>query len=167
MRAARTDDLPRLQAIEIEAGAAFRTIGMDAVADDAPPSLDTLAGYERDGRAWVASDSADQPVAYILAGIVDRHAHVDQVTVHPEHARNGVGRGLLDEMARWAVARGLTGMTLTTFRDVPWNAPYYARLGFVPIPEHQWSENLRQIMQAETARGLGAWERVAMRKTWT
>jgi GNAT superfamily N-acetyltransferase len=165
MRHAGTDDLPRLQDIEVAAGEAFRMIGMEAVADDAPPSLDALATYQLDGRAWVATDSADQPIAYILVQIADRDAHIDQITVHPKHARRGIGRELIDEAASWATARDLEGMTLRTFRDVPWNAPYYLRLGFVSVPEHRWSENMGQIVQAERAHGLDVWPGVAMRKT--
>lgn len=55
-------------------------------------------------------------------------------------------------------------MTLTTFEEVPWNAPYYARLGFQPVPEHQWSDGLRQIVQSECVHGLDVWPRIVMKK---
>ncbi|BCW70523.1 hypothetical protein NicSoilB8_15670 [Arthrobacter sp. NicSoilB8] len=67
-------------------------------------------------------------------------------------------------MAGWAVGRLLPGMTLTTFEEVPWNAPCYARLGFVRIPECQWSPGIRRIVQAENEHGLDAWSRVVMKK---
>ncbi len=147
------------------AGEAFRTINLAAIADDSPPDLDDLAAYQREGRAWVTTDSGDDPVAYILVKDVDGHAHIEQVTVHPQYARQGLGRSLIEEVARWAVARGLKGMTLTTFEDVPWNAPYYTRLGFVRVPEDQWSRGMRQIRQEENTQGLNAWPRVVMKKT--
>lgn len=137
---------------------------MAAIADDAPPSMDALAAYQRDGRSWVATDSADQPIAYILVKDVDGYAHIEQVTVHPTHARKGVGRALIEEVARWAVAGGLEGITLATFREVPWNAPYYERLGFAQVPAALWHDGLRQIMQLESDHGLSAWPRVAMKK---
>lgn len=164
MRPARIDDLPRLRDIEVAAGEAFRRIGMAAIADDSPPLLDVLAAYQRDGRSWVATNSADEPIAYILVEIADRHAHISQVTVHPDHARQGIGGALIEEAARWAVERELEGMMLTTFRDVPWNAPYYTRLGFVQVPERQWPEDVRQIMQVEKAGVLAAWPRVVMKR---
>jgi hypothetical protein len=34
------------------------------------------------------------------------------------------------ELHAWAQRHGLAALTLTTFTDVPWNMPYYERLGF-------------------------------------
>ena len=80
-----------MRGIEVAAGEAFRLVGMAAIADDPPPAPDALAAYLQDGRAWVATDSADEPIAYILLDVVDRFAHIEQVTVHPQHARRGIG----------------------------------------------------------------------------
>ncbi|MDQ1058581.1 GNAT superfamily N-acetyltransferase [Arthrobacter globiformis] len=163
IREARAKDLPKMRDIEVAAGEAFRTIGMGAIADEAPPSLEALAVYQQNARAWVATDSGDEAVAYILVDVVGPFAHIEQVTVHPLYARQAIGRRLIDEAALWAAARGLKGMTLTTFERVPWNAPYYARLGFQPVPEYQWSDGLRQIVQSERSQGLDAWPRVIMK----
>lgn len=153
--------------IETAAGEAFRLIGMAAIADVPPPALEALAAYQRDGRAWVATDSADDPIAYVLLDVVDRLAHIEQVTVHPQHARRGIGRLLIEEAARWGATLGLHGLTLTTFEDVPWNAPYYRRLGFREVPEAQWSDGIRRIVQSERDHGLAAWPRVVMKKAFT
>jgi GNAT superfamily N-acetyltransferase len=163
IREARAKDLPKMRDIEVAAGEAFRTIGMGAIADEAPPSLEALAVYQQNARAWVATDSGDEAVAYILVDVVGPFAHIEQVTVHPLYARQALGRRLIEEAALWAAARGLKGMTLTTFERVPWNAPYYARLGFQPVPEYQWSDGLRQIVQSERSHGLDAWPRVIMK----
>lgn len=154
-----------MRGIEAAAGEAFRLVGMAAIADDPPPALDALAVYQQDGRAWVGTDSEDDPIAYILLDVVDRFAHIEQVSVHPRYARRGIGRALIEEAARWAGACGLQGLTLTTFDEVPWNAPYYRRLGFQEVPESQWSERIRQIMQSEREHGLAAWPRVVMKRT--
>ena len=61
MRKARPEDLSHIQDIEVAAGELFRSIGMDAIADDPPPSEDELMAYQREGRAWVATDPADRP----------------------------------------------------------------------------------------------------------
>lgn len=149
--------------IEVAAGEAFRLVDMAAIADDGPPSIEALAAYQQDGRAWVADNSRYEPIAYILVEAIDRHAHIEQVTVHPQYARRGIGRMLIEEAARWAAARGLDGMTLTTFERVPWNAPYYRRLGFQEVPESQWSDGIRQIVRSERDHGLAAWPRVVMK----
>lgn len=58
----------------------------------------------------------------------------------------------------------LTAMTLTTFTDVPWNAPHYARLGFQVVAENEWTAGERRIREHEAAVGLDAWPRVVMRR---
>jgi ribosomal protein S18 acetylase RimI-like enzyme len=167
IRLARSDELAALREVERAAGAPFRDVGMDAIADDDPPSLDELAAFQQDGRAWVATDDTDQPVGYIVVDVVDGAAHVEQVSVHPSHARQGLGRALLGTVVLWAEQQGLDAVTLTTFSDVPWNAPYYLRLGFRILAEAEVSEGLRRIREQEAARGLDAWPRVSMRRPVT
>jgi GNAT superfamily N-acetyltransferase len=162
IRPARADELGVLRAIEREAGAVFRALGMDAVADDEPPSLESLTAFLNEGRAWVYVDSADQALAYLLVEVVDAAAHIEQVSVHPQGHRRGLGRALIDVVADWARERGLTRVTLTTYRDVPWNAPYYERLGFRVIPNDQLTQGLRERRAQEAALGLDQWPRVAM-----
>lgn len=164
LRAARRDDLPAIQQLERAAGAAFRDLGMSAVADDEPPSLTDLVCFQEDGRAWVITDGADRPVAYLLIEAVEGNAHVEQVSVHPDHARRGLGRTLLDTAAAWAEQHGLAALTLSTYSEVPWNAPYYQRLGFEIVADDQLSEGLRRIREHEAARGLARWPRVIMRR---
>lgn len=105
IRHARPDDLPELRKVERAAGLPFRGIGMDAVADDEPPTVAELAAFQADGRAWVFADPDDRPVAYLLVAVVDGHAHIEQVSVRPEHARRGIGRQLIEAAREWAVAR--------------------------------------------------------------
>jgi GNAT superfamily N-acetyltransferase len=93
-----------------------------------------------------------------------RHAHIEQVSVDPSHARQGLGRSLLDTASAWAEERGLAALTLTTYAEVPWNAPYYRRLGFQELAVDQMSSGLRHIRDQESARGLDEWPRVAMRR---
>lgn len=164
LRPARELELPALREVERAAGAPFRDLGMDAVADDEPLSVDELVAFQRGGRAWVATDDADQPVGYVLVDVVDGAAHIEQVSVHPSHARQGLGRALLDTALLWAERQGFDAVTLTTFADVPWNAPYYRRLGFRVLAEAELTEGLRRIREHEAVRGLDAWPRVSMRR---
>ncbi|MFD0419657.1 GNAT family N-acetyltransferase [Streptomyces sp. NPDC127108] len=167
IRAVHDGELTRLQDIERAAGRCFRDVGMAEIADDEPPTLDELAGYRRAGLAWVAvdpADSADVPVAYLLADRVDGDLHVEQVSVHPDHARRGIGRSLLDHLADRAAAEAVPALTLTTFRDVPWNAPYYARCGFALLDDAALGPELRAVRAKEAAHGLDRWPRVCMRR---
>ncbi|GIG90308.1 GNAT family N-acetyltransferase [Plantactinospora endophytica] len=108
--------------------------------------------------------SADVPVGYLVAEPVDGCLHVEQVSVHPRAARRGVGRRLLDHLAEYATATGVPALTLTTFVDVPWNAPYYLRCGFVVLDEHELTPGLAVIRAREAAHGLDRWPRVCMRR---
>lgn len=162
LRPARADDLPRLREIERAAGAVFRDLDMCAVADDEPLSVAVLSEFQRDGRAWVATDLTDRPVAYLLVETVDGAAHVEQVSVHPGHARRRLGRALIDVAETWAGEHDLAALTLTTFVDVPWNAPYYRRLGFRALGPDQLGDGLRRIRAHEASLGLDRWPRVAM-----
>jgi len=164
IRAARRDEFPVLQDIELAAGAAFRDVGMPEVAGDEPFSEAELGRYADAGRAWVAVDDPDVPVAYLVAEPVDGNLHVEQVSVHPRCARRGIGRALLDHVAQVARTERAPALTLTTFTEVPWNAPYYARCGFHPMTDGMVGPQLRAIRAREAALGLDRWPRVCMRR---
>ncbi len=164
IRLARATDLPVLQDIERAAGAPFRDHAMAAIADDQPPTIAELTEYQQDGRCWVVTDTEDHPIGYLLGAVVDGHAHVEQVSVHPGHSGHAHGRRLIDTLDAWATDRGLAGLTLTTFADIPWNAPYYQRLGFRVLADHELTPGLRQVRAHEAERGLDAWPRVTMRR---
>jgi hypothetical protein len=53
---------------------------------------------------------------------------------------------------------------LTTFTDVPWNAPYYQRLGFRRLSDDKLTPGLRAIRAREAAIGLDRWPRCCMRR---
>ncbi|WP_030848181.1 GNAT family N-acetyltransferase [Streptomyces sp. NRRL F-4474] len=164
VRVVHPDELTALQDIERAAGRCFRDIGMPEIADDEPLSLAELASYRLAGLAWVAVDAADAPVGYLIAERVDGGMHVEQVSVHPDHARRGIGRSLLEHLAAVAVGEGVPALTLTTFTEVPWNAPYYVRCGFRPLGEEALTPGLREIRAREAAHGLDRWPRVCMRR---
>jgi GNAT superfamily N-acetyltransferase len=164
IREAKQEDLPRLRKIERRAGELFRELGMEAVADDEPPTISDLLPYLRDGRAWVATNDRDVPVAYLLLEVVDDGGHIEQVSVDPIHSRLGLGRVLIERAAAWARQHALTSLTLTTFAEVPWNAPYYETLGFRRLSKREMTPSLDNIRRREAANGLTAWPRVCMRR---
>lgn len=164
IRLAREADLPVFQEIELAAGQAFADLGMAAVAEDDPPTLEALRGFQRAGTAWTHVGANDVPDAYLLAGIVDGCAHIEQVSVHPDSARKGIGRALVEQLAQWARQRAIGAMTLTTFTEVPWNGPYYQRCGFRYLTDAELTPGLRHLRAAETARGLDEWPRACMHR---
>lgn len=164
IRAVHPDELTLLQNIEVAAGRCFRDVGMAEIARDEPLPLEELARYQQAGLAWVAVDATDVPVAYLIADRVDGNLHVEQVSVHPDSAHRRIGRSLLEHLAERAVAEAVPALTLTTFAEVPWNAPYYARCGFEPLDDAELGAGLRKIRDQEAAHGLDRWPRLCMRR---
>lgn len=157
------EDGEGLREIERRAGELFRDVGMDAVADHEPASVEVLAGYAADGRSWVAVDEARTVIGYVLVDVVDGCAHVEQVSVLPDRQGAGVGRALLDQVRGWALDTGRRAITLTTFSHVPWNQPLYEHLGFRVLDDDEIGPELRVVWDAEVAHGLDPATRVCMR----
>ncbi len=135
---------------------------MPEIADADPPSVDHLASG---AVLYVATDDADEPMAYALVELVDGHAHLEQLSVVPEAGQQGIGTALIDAVVAWAGARGDVEVTLTTFRDVPFNAPLYAKRGFETVAEADWTDGVRALVAREEADGLDITTRVVMRRT--
>lgn len=152
-----------LREIERRAGERFREVGLPEVADDEPPSVEALARYAEDGRSWVAVGPDEMPIGYVLADVVDGCAHIEQVSVRPDHQGAGIGRALVQRVRAWATDAGLPAVTLTTFTDIPWNAPLYRHLGFRDLGDDEIGPQLRAVRDDETAHGLDPARRVCMR----
>jgi GNAT superfamily N-acetyltransferase len=161
IRAAIPSDWPVLQDIEVRAGALFRAVGMDEIADDDPPSDDELADA---AAVLVAVDDIGELVGYAHVELVGGQPHLEQLSVLPEAGRQGVGTALIEAVVDWARQRGAPEVTLTTFRDVPFNAPLYAKRGFTEVPEAEWSAALHEQVAEETSHGLDPTQRVVMRR---
>ena len=162
IRPPRPAELGLLVEIERAAGGAFADHGMPEIAAADPGSVAELEPYRAAGAAWVAVDATDTPIAYILTADLDDGIHVDQVSVSPAHRGARIGAALIDHVAGLARASGRSAVTLTTFRDIPWNAPYYARLGFRELAEDEWGPDLRARVAHERAVIPGDAPRVAM-----
>lgn len=161
IRDARRDDVAAMRRIEVAAGRQFADLGMDLVAGDEPLPAHVLNEYVDDGRCWVAVDGDDRPLGYLIVEVVDAAAHIEQVSVDPTYAGRRIGAELIERAAQWAECRA-SALTLTTYVDVPWNGPYYERLGFRFMDESEESTGLKAIREHERSLGLDAWLRACM-----
>jgi GNAT superfamily N-acetyltransferase len=159
IRSARQDDLAAFPRIEHAAAVRFRGTQYAYLADDDPVSADVDLTREF---AWVAVDAADEPVGFAIVHLLQESVHLDELDVHPDHAGQGLGRQLIATVAHWARARGYKALTLTTFADVPWNGPYYTRLGFRTLEASTISPELGEIWREEAEAGLPMAHRIWM-----
>jgi GNAT superfamily N-acetyltransferase len=163
VRLARLEELSSIQEIEREAGKLFLDTAYPFIAEDDPTPFDFLYEQYQKDMVWVASSLDHLLVGFAIATIVDGLLHIQEISVRPSHGKRGIGTRLIFALCRWAKDRGLAAITLSTFRDVAWNAPFYSRLGFVVIEESELSAGLRKVRDEEASNGLPIKDRVCMR----
>lgn len=131
IRLARPDELELLPGVEAAADTLFEPLGIGPL--PAPASAETYAA------SLAVLVAGDPPVGLCRIDAVGKRAHLEQLSVHPDHGHRGVGRALLRAGCAWAAAAGYAELTLITYREVPWNAPFYASEGFVEVgPPDDW-----------------------------
>jgi GNAT superfamily N-acetyltransferase len=128
IRSAQAEDIPALSAIELAAAQLLRGYAPEAVLAETTDEC-ALANAARDGHLWVAS-TGNTPVGFALVKLLaDDLPHLDELDVDPSHGRRGLGTALVRKVCDWAASSKYAMLTLTTFRAVAWNFPFYTRLG--------------------------------------
>ncbi len=156
VRPADPAEFERLRWIELESDRLLGEFGIGPFEDDeAEDHLSDAAAVFAVG---------EPAVGFVCLVLVDGAAHVDQVSVLPDHGRRGIGRALIEAAIGWAAGTGYAELTLTTYRDVPFNAPFYRTLGFQEVSRP--APGLAAVRAHERAVGLDAFgPRVAMRRS--
>ncbi len=162
IRPASAADVRRVRAIERAAQRLFADSPHPECADLDPIPADRLRWQAEEGWLFVAADAGDRPVGFAACSLVDGAAFVEEVDVLPAHAGRRIGARLLDAVTAAARSRGIGRVVLTTFADVPWNAPYYERLGFRRLPESAWGPELVERVEEEDDSGLDRAARVCL-----
>jgi predicted N-acetyltransferase YhbS len=159
---ARPEHIPALPDIELAAAALLEGHAPASILNEST-SEEEFREAQAEGRLWVAL-ADDTPVGFALVTILGTgQPHLEEIDVHPRHGRRGLGRALVTTVCEWAASSGYAEVTLTTFRDITWNMPFYARLGFEVVPHEDLEPELAGIVREETARGLDPGRRVVMR----
>jgi GNAT superfamily N-acetyltransferase len=164
IRVARPEEVPRLTQIEALAGTIFSGLGLIDEALDVSFPLDDLARLVGEGQVWVACTANDVAVGMVIASARDGVAYVEEMDVLPEHGGRGLGARLLARVCAWAQAHGHGAVTLSTFRDVRWNGPFYRKHGFRDLQPAQWTPGMHAIREKEARHGLRVDARVFMRR---
>lgn len=163
IRAAEPDEIAMLGEIERSAGTIFADHGMNDVAEGAtmPPAF--IVAFSRYGAALVA-DKDGTLAGFACAASFDVHAHLYEVSVARDFQGQGIGRSLVDAVCDWACEKGFKAITLSTFSDVPWNAPFYEKLGFRKLEQHAWTPAFHVLRAHEEDSGLDVARRCFMKK---
>lgn len=160
IRRAEPRDFQALGDIERRAAERFAPGDLPPALRGASLPLATLQQAEQAGLLWVAQAGTGEPVGFLMAAPAGDALHIGEVSVLPEHGGRGLGRALIHTAIRHARERRYRALTLTTFDPVPWNRPFYERLGFVVLPASECPAHLVQHLADEQASGLS--DRVAM-----
>jgi len=160
IRRAQPDDLPVLPDIELAAAQQFLSTPYPFIANE-DGLMSTQVDLAKE-HVWVVVDSDDQPVSFAIVHLHEAVAHLHELDVHPQHARQGLGRQLIETVADWARERGASALTFTTFQDIPWNGPYYTRLGFRTLTPEEISPALQRVRLEEEKNGLPKANRICM-----
>ena len=163
IRKAIAADAEKLPEIERSAGAAFlEDLDLKWIADDDVQSVERHLELIDWGAAWVATDASGEPVGFLSAEVTANTLHIWELAVRNDLQGRGMGRALIERARLWAVDQGIGVVTLTTFRGVPWNEPFYRSIGFRTLGSHEFTPFLACTLAAEISAGLPAEKRCAM-----
>lgn len=163
IRRAVAADIPVMQDLERDAAQAFRAVGYDFCADGPVRTASEHERGLRHGASFIA-EVDNVAAGFILLWSVDGHAHLTEVSVAEAFQKRGIGRALIDQGEAWAREQGFVSITLTTFCDVSWNAPFYRALGYVEFEPDDAQRDLAAVRQEESEAGYAAKPRIAMVK---
>ncbi len=124
----------------------------------------TLEEFENalaNNHLWTAVTLDNQPVGFALVLVKEKTAMLAELDVDPGHQGKGLGRKLVQTVINWACEEGYNHLTLTTFSNIPWNAPFYEKMGFRRLRETELTADLIAALDREAELGLK--DRVAMR----
>lgn len=163
-RFAAPHDAHAVRTIEFEAGQRFASVGMAGIADAPPMEMDLVNRKIAAQQIVVAVAAGETCVGFVMFEPQATRLYVQELDVLTAYAGQRVGAALIEQVAQLARAQQLTQLTLSTYREVPWNAPYYRRLGFRDIEEAELDAALIERRDAHIARGLDESKRVFMRR---
>jgi len=163
VRVAVPEDASLLASIESSAAQAFRVLeGLSWLADSPPMPIERHLEFIKHSTCWLAIDAENRPQGFLSANRYGRDLHIHELSVRHTMQGQGIGRQLVQVAQAFVEVNGLHALTLTTFKHVPWNAPFYARLGFQIESDQQVDERLSTLLSEEYEHGFPVGSRCAM-----
>jgi N-acetylglutamate synthase-like GNAT family acetyltransferase len=78
---------------------------------------------------------------------MDGMLYIANISVDPAVSGQGFGAALIEAADEHATAQGLSALMLITFRLPRWNAPWFRRIGFQPMPPDVMGPSLRAVLE--------------------
>lgn len=164
VRAAEARETALLQALERDAAQSYVALAQTAFCATAPVRTDQEHALARQHGVALVMAGEDRPIGFLLAVPKDGRAHLLELAVARSYQGRGYGRRLIAAFETWASQAGFDEATLTTFKDVPWNAPFYGRLGYEHFELQGDRPELANVVREERDAGFHRAPRVVMRK---
>ena len=159
---AQAEYIPVLPLIEQAAAGVFPEEDLSLEQRSKTTPVEVFETARKEKRLWTLVDEdTNQPIGFALLEKFQGQLHVKEIDVHPGYSRKGLGTQLLNTVISWARGEGYEAMTLTTFRHLPWNAPFYKRFGFVVLDPTELSPDMEKLFKKE-ATGSDVSKRVMM-----
>lgn len=159
------DEIDALIAVNLASDTLFAGSGLiddGDLGDHVPADVFDQAIASRD--VFVARERRSaRPVGFTLTSERGGTLYLDQISVHPDHGRQGLGRALMKRVEEDARDRGIKHVTLSTFRDVAWNAPFYRSIGYSEIRAEKRADWMLELERLQ-ARTLDVSRRCFMQK---
>ncbi len=154
IRPTQLADANQLPKIEQSAGELFSSIKeLNWISESGVQSVEAHIQFIHQHAHWVAVNHDNHPVGFIMTQQLPESVFIHELSVSKDWQNKGIGKLLIQTVKNEAKLQQFNAVTLTTFRDVPWNAPYYQRLGFHILLEHQIPYSLQQILDNEVEHG--------------
>ncbi|MEM9541295.1 MAG: GNAT family N-acetyltransferase [Cyanobacteria bacterium P01_E01_bin.42] len=166
IRQADRRDIDSLPAIERMAALIFteylEQLNLPSELLDCPVPIIKLQQAQQENLLWVVCNRDDLPIGFAYVEKLGENWHLEELDVHPQHQKRGIGSALVKAVCDRAEEMQIPAITLITFRDIPWNAPFYQKMGFEAISLSECNVELQKLAIAEDRRGLRQDKRLIM-----
>lgn len=165
IRKARETDIAPLADVERSAAVRFVDVGLGHITGSTMPT-EKLLDMMNHGYLWVAVSERDAPIGFLGGNELDGYFYIAEISVAQIHQGKGVGKALMVKMEDEVVAEKgkFKGLSLTTYRDLDWNGPWYAKQGFVEVAAEVIGSGHALVLKEEGEDGHDLKRRCVMRK---
>ena len=161
IRLAEPNDIPRITEIEISASQKFLTLENAPLCANCTVPTEQLETACSQNLLWVIEDEAE-PAGFLCAFEIDCCLHIEELSVSMDHQGKGLGKELLNHVMNFARVRRYSAITLTTDKDIPWNGPFYQRMGFRILAEQEKLPKVYAVLEEDHSKYHDPETRVAM-----